>query len=297
MNLHTKPSARATAPAIIEHAGPLLAAYDVLLCDVWGVVHDGVRAYAAAGAAFARFRAEGGTVVLLSNSPMPARWVKRVIDEKGVRRDSWDAIVSSGDITLAHVASLGWTRVHHIGPPRDLPLFETMAVARVALEEAEAIVCTGLVDDRRETAESYSPLLERALALSLPLVCANPDLIVDVGGELLPCAGVIAEAYEAIGGDVYWAGKPYAPAYELAMNTAAGLRGAMPDRRRVLAIGDAVRTDMAGAAAFGVASLFIGQGIHRDEVVRDGRIDAEGVARVLDGQPVLPLAAMVGVAW
>ena len=285
------------APRIIERAGPLLASYDVVLSDVWGVVHDGARAYEAAGAAFARFRAQGGTVVLLSNAPMPAGWVARVLDDKGVRRDSWDAIVSSGDIALAHVASQGWRRVHHIGPPRDLPLMEAMPVARVGLDEAEALVCTGLIDDRRETAASYRLLLARALERSLPLVCANPDLIVDVGGELLPCAGVIGEAYAAMGGAVYWAGKPHAPAYELAMATAGRLRGAMPPADRVLAIGDAVRTDIAGASAFGLASLFIGQGIHRDEVVADGRILPEGLARVLEGQPARPLAAMVGVAW
>ena len=282
---------------IIERARELFARHDVVLADIWGVVHDGQHAYDGAGDAFARFRAGGGTVVLLSNAPMPSRWVARVLDEKGVRRDSWDAIVSSGDIALGHIAERGYSRVLHIGPPRDLPLFAAMQAQRCLFDDAQAIVCTGLEDDRNETAETYRPLLERALARRLPLVCANPDLMVDVAGELLACAGVIAQHYEAIGGDVYWAGKPYAAAYEMAMATIARLCGGPVPRERVLAIGDAVRTDIAGAGAFGIPALFIGQGIHRDEALRGGRLDPACLARLLADQPVQPVAAMVGVAW
>lgn len=282
---------------IITSIRDLLARYDVLLSDVWGVVHDGRTAYAGAGDAFARFRAEGGTVLLLSNAPMPCDWVARVLEEKGVRRDSWDAIVSSGDMTLAHVIECGFGRVHHIGTPRDLPLLDKMPARRVPLTEAEAIVCTGLVDDRNETAESYRPLLETALSRGVPLLCANPDLIVDVGGELLLCAGVIAELYEEMGGPVFWGGKPHLPVYRRALETVARLRDAEVPLSRVLAIGDAVRTDIAGAAAFGIESVFIGQGIHREEVLRNGSLDAAGLMRLLAGQARLPLAAMVGVEW
>ncbi len=289
-------AANASVP-VIARAGVLFGRYDVLFCDVWGVVHDGMKAYPSAGEAFARFRASGGTVLLLSNSPMPADWVARVLDEKGVRRDSWDAIVSSGDLTLERVAAIGVKRVHHIGTARDLPLFASMPATRVAFDEAEAIVCTGLVDDRNETAETYRPLLEVALGRDLPFLCANPDLIVDVGGELLLCAGVIAELYESMGGEVYWAGKPYLPVYQRALETVTRLRGGPVARERILAIGDAVRTDIAGAAAFGVDSLFIGQGIHRDEVLRDGTFDLAGLERLMAEQPDRPVAAMVGVAW
>ena len=211
---------------MLERAGELFARYDGLVCDVWGVVHDGVRAYEPAGEAFARFRAAGGTVLLLSNAPMPSSWVAKVLDEKGVRRDSWDAIVSSGDLALKHVAARGFERVHHIGTERDLPLMEAMSARSVRLDQAQAIVCTGLVDDRNETAESYRPMLARALDAAMPFVCANPDLIVDVGGVLLPCAGVLGALYEEMGGEVYWAGKPHAPAYELALDRIAELRGA-----------------------------------------------------------------------
>jgi HAD superfamily hydrolase (TIGR01459 family) len=283
--------------AIIEHAGALFSRYDVLLSDVWGVVHDGRCAYAGAGEAFACFRAQGGTVLLLSNAPMPSTWVERVLDEKGVRRDSWDAIVSSGDIALAHIAARSYVRVLHIGTERDLPLFETMAATRSDFATAEAIVCTGLEDDRTETAETYRPLLMRALQRGLPFVCANPDLMVDVGGDILPCAGILAQLYEQLGGEVYWAGKPFAPAYERAMSAIERLRGSPVALDRVLAIGDAVRTDIAGAGAFGIESVFIGQGIHRHEVLTNGELDAQRLAHLLAGAPVQPIAAMVGVAW
>jgi HAD superfamily hydrolase (TIGR01459 family) len=282
---------------IITTAGPLLTEYDVLISDVWGVVHDGARAYEGAGDAFARFRARGGTVLLLSNAPMPSSWVAGVLDEKGVRRDSWDAIVSSGDITLAHVGEMSYRRILHIGTERDLPLIEAMTAASGPFEDAQAIVCTGLEDDRNETAHTYRPLLERALARRLPFVCANPDLVVDVGGELLPCAGVVAELYESMGGAVYWAGKPHAPAYELAMRTIRRIRGPNIDPRRILAIGDAVRTDLAGASQAGLASMFIAQGIHRDEILRHGRIDEHALKQLLSAWNVEPVAAMIGVEW
>ncbi len=282
---------------IITSAAELLSQFDVLICDVWGVVHDGARAYPGAGHAFARFRERGGTVLLLSNAPMPSGWVAGVLDDKGVRRDSWDAIVSSGDITLAHIGEKGYRRILHIGTERDLPLIDAMSAASTAFEDAEAIVCTGLEDDRNETAETYRPLLQRALRHRMPFVCANPDLVVDVGGELLPCAGIVAQLYEQMGGEVYWAGKPHAPAYALALRTIATIRGSHVDPQRILAIGDAVRTDLAGAAAAGLASMFIAQGIHRDEVLRQGSIEPNALKELLAALTVKPVAAMIGVEW
>lgn len=290
-------SSSAGATPILVRARDLLLRYELLVADIWGVMHDGRSAYASTGDAFARFRAQGGTVVLLSNAPMPSPWVARVLDEKGVRRDAWDAIVSSGDIALAHIADQRYELVHHIGPDRDLPLLEAMPAKRVSLEDAHAIVCTGLVDDRNETAESYRPLLARALERSVPLVCANPDLVVDVGGVMLPCAGVIAALYEQMGGTVYWAGKPHTPAYLRTSETAARLRGGDVPRKSMLAIGDAVRTDIAGAAGFGIDSLFVAQGIHRHEVVVDGAIAPSALGHLLIGQTRPPIAATIGVEW
>ncbi len=287
----------AGATPVLERTRELLTRYELLVADIWGVMHDGRQAYPSTGDAFARFRAQGGTVVLLSNAPMPSAWVARVLDEKGVRRDAWDAIVSSGDIALAHISAQRYDRVHHVGPDRDLPLLEAMPSKRVVIEEAQALVCTGLVDDRRETAETYRPLLVRALEFRLPLVCANPDLVVDVGGELLPCAGVLGALYEEMGGAVYWAGKPHAPAYIRTAQVAAHLRGGEVARSAMLAIGDAVRTDIAGAGRFGIDSLFIAQGIHRDEVIVAGAIEPRALAALLAGQARPPVAATIAVEW
>lgn len=284
-------------PAVIERAGDLLCAYDVVVCDVWGVVHDGETAYVAAGEALSRFRSRGGTVVLLSNAPLPSSRVGELLDDKHVRREAWDVIVTSGDITQAHVAAARYETVHHIGPDRDLALFEKMQARRAQLADADAIVVTGLIDDRNETAASYGPTLEQALARKLELVCANPDLIVDVGGTLLPCAGVVAALYEDMGGPVYWAGKPYAPAYEMALAAARRIRDSAIDRSRVLAIGDALRTDIAGAAAYGLDALFVGQGIHREEVMPGGRIDPERVAALFAAVPARPIAAIGELIW
>src|SRR5262249_55313900 len=203
-----------TPPPIIANAGPLLARYDAAFCDVWGVVHNGRAAYAEAGAALAQFRAGGGTVVLVSNAPVPADGVERVLDRTGVRRDAWDAIVSSGDIALAHIAEKGYRRLHCIGPAkRDSRLFQRLPGPGVPLTEAEAIVCTGLADDANETVGSYRELIEEGVSRALPFVCANPDLVVDVGDKRFLCAGSLAAEYERLGGAVFWAGKPHPSAY------------------------------------------------------------------------------------
>ncbi|MEW5962387.1 MAG: TIGR01459 family HAD-type hydrolase [Pseudomonadota bacterium] len=285
-------------PPVLNGAGPLLAAYDVVLSDVWGVVHDGVTAYPGASEALSRFRAGGGTVVLVSNAPVPNEEVARMLDGKRVPREAWDAIVSSGDIALSHIAELGYERLYWIGPEdRDAAFFTRLAATEVGLAHAEAIVCTGLDDDRNETVETYAPLLERARARDLPFVCANPDLVVDVGGTLLLCAGAIAEAYAAMGGAVYWAGKPYPIAYETALAVAQRLRAESVPRQRVLAIGDAVRTDLKAAETAGIDALFVASGIHRAETMRGEEIDAAGLARLLAAGSPPARAAMAYLSW
>jgi HAD superfamily hydrolase (TIGR01459 family) len=286
-------------PPIIANAGPLLSRYDAIFCDVWGVVHDGRRAYAQAGEALARFRSAGGTVILVSNAPIPASGVERVLEKTGVRRDAWDAIVSSGDIALAHIAEKGYRRMHWVGPSeRDYALYVRLPGPDVPLAEAEAIVCTGLRNDRSETVEDYRALIEQGVALQLPFVCANPDLVVDVGNLRLTCAGSIAAEYERLGGQVFWAGKPHPAAYRTALQRAAKLRGKPPDLNRILAIGDAVRTDLAAAQGLGVDGLFIAQGIHNEVLRQDGEIDPAKLAALL-APPGTPsaLAAMAHLRW
>ena len=286
----------ALAPAVVESCATLLEAYDVLLCDVWGVIHDGQKAFPEANEALSAFRARGGTVVLVSNAPTPSSNVARVLDDKGVVRDAWDTIVSSGDLALSHVRTEGWQRLHHIGPARpDRAFFEALPGATVEIAEAEALACTGLVDDRRETAEHYRTLLEAARERSLPLVCANPDLVVHVGSDLLPCAGAIGALYEAMGGDVFWAGKPFPIAYDTALAEAARLRDQSIDRTRVLAVGDSIRTDLAAAVGAGVDALFIVAGIHRDDCLQDGCIDPVRLSALFPGDGPPAKAAATGL--
>lgn len=296
---HLPSHARAAAPPELTHAGPLLQRYDAVFCDVWGVVHNGLRAYPHACAALQRFREGGGTVVLLTNAPVPEHRVAAMLDMRHVPASAWDGIVSSGAIALSHMRARGYRAVYGIGPrDRDAAFFEKAGAQFVPIMDAQAVVATGLNDDRNETAEHYRPLLEQALARRLPFVCANPDLVVDVGGTLYLCAGAIADLYAHMGGDVFWAGKPHSSAYAAAFAMVAQLRGTSVSAHRVLVIGDALRTDLTGARDAGLDALFIAGGIHRDDVVVEGKIDATKLD-ALFGRPDAPpaLGAMSELAW
>ena len=292
------PTGDARPPPIITSAGALLARYDVLYCDVWGVVHDGVRAYTAAVDALMRFRARGGTVVLLTNAPVPIHRVEAMLEARHVPPDAYDTIVSSGEIALAHIRDKDYRAAHFIGPrSRDAAFFERATARDAPLEAAEAVVCTGLVDDVNETVESYRDLLHRAHALELPFVCANPDLVVDVGGKLFLCAGALADAYVQIGGTVFWAGKPHASAYIAARAAAEKIRHAEVPSEKILVIGDAVRTDLAGAQGAGHDALFIAGGIHRHETMTGDTLDLDKLAKLFPRGTPSALGAMGGLAW
>ena len=286
--------------ALLDSAGSLLAGYDVVFCDVWGVVHNGVTPYATACEALARFRDGGGAVVLVTNSPVPAKDTGDFIATHiGVPRNAWDTIITSGDLTRGFITEHDLSRIHHIGPPRDLPVFKGLDVERVALDEAQGIICTGVVDDVRETGETYRPVLEIARDRGLPLVCGNPDLVVEVGGIYYPCAGAVAVIYESLGGEVFWAGKPHEPVYAGAHRLAEERLGRAVDRSRIIGIGDALRTDMAGAAGYGIDGLLIGRGIHREELMPDDdAIDANRLSELLaTSTRRKPIAAMPTLAW
>lgn len=285
-------------PPILAHAEPLLAGYDVLFCDVWGVLHDGHRAFVEACDALLRFRTRGGTVILVSNAPVPKERVAAMLDARGVPRSAWDDIVASGEIALRHIAEKGYARVFCIGPSdRDAATFAGLTAARSELDDAEAVLCTGLNDDVNETADDYRPLLERARALGLPFVCANPDLVVDVGGTQYLCAGAIADLYERMDGVVFWAGKPHANAYEAARTAAEKLRGTPVSRERILAIGDSLRTDLKGAEAAGIAAIFVASGIHRDETMGAEELSEEKLARLFAPPAPRALAVMKRLVW
>ena len=282
---------------VLKRAGDLLARYDVLISDVWGVVHDGLWALEPACEALMVYRERGGTVALLSNAPGPSQQVAGLLDAKRVPREAWDRLVTSGDVTRALIAQSHHKRAYHIGWQSDRAVFDGLDVELVDEERADIVVATELNDYRTETPEQYRPLLERFARRGLPFICGNPDLVVHVGEDLLPCAGALATIYEQLGGSVAWAGKPYRPAYDLALAAAADARGGRSvEPGKVLVIGDAVRTDLAGARLMGFDSLFIAGGIHRDETMRGGEVASAGLAKVLDGLPVQPIAAMGALA-
>jgi HAD superfamily hydrolase (TIGR01459 family) len=285
-------------PSFTPHFATLAGDYDVVLCDVWGVVHNGVAAAAEAGDALARFRARGGTVVLITNAPRPGEKVARLtLDRLGVPRKAYDGIVSSGDVTRALIAARAGARVFHIGPERDLPLFEGLDAPLAALEHADYAVCTGLNDDTVETPHDYRDLIARMRARSLPMICANPDVVVERGDKLVYCAGAIADPYAAAGGEVIYAGKPYRPIYEQALALAEAARGSPAEHHRLLAIGDSVRTDLKGAAAFGIDCLFVTAGIHAEELGNRHDPDAAALSGIFAAAGVAPKAVMHRLSW
>ena len=287
-----------TAPAFIDRFAPLAASYDVVLCDVWGVVHNGIAATLPACDALARFRAGGGTVMLITNAPRAAHVVQQFCDKLHVPHDAYDGIVSSGDVTRDVIVHRRGERVFHIGPKRDVSVFSELGIEAFApAESADYVVCTGLFDDDRERPENYRPLLTQLRSRDLLMVCANPDLVVERGERLVYCAGAIADLYGSLGGEVLFAGKPHRPIYETALAKAAAVRGRPPTLDRVLAIGDSVRTDLTGANSFGIDCLFVTAGIHAEELGGRDNPDAALLAQKFVDARAFPRAVMRRLAW
>jgi HAD superfamily hydrolase (TIGR01459 family) len=231
--------------------------HKIWFCDIWGVVHNGVKPFAAAVDSLQRHRKRGGIVVLVSNSPRSTIGVSRQLDEIGVPRDAYDTAVTSGDVTRSLMLVHGGKKLFHLGPVRDLSLFHGLDVERVSVAEANAVVCTGLLHDDVETPGNYVEILAKIKARQLVFICANPDKIVRIGGRLKYCAGALAEAYAALGGEVLMAGKPYSPIYELAMAEAKRIAGRDIDKLEILAIGDGPETDIQGANDHGLSMVFV----------------------------------------
>lgn len=284
------------ARAADDRFGPIAENYDVALCDVWGVLHNGLTAHEGAVDALRRFRARGGTVVLVSNAPRPSGWVAVSLDEKTVPRDAWDAIVTSGDVARHMMAERELWSAYHIGPARDLPLLGDERISRVGIDAAPIVAVTGLFDEDTEKPEDYDERLAELKARGLAMICANPDVVVMVGERQLWCAGAIADRYAAIGGETHYAGKPYPAIYEAALGLAGAIRGRDTPLERVIAIGDAVRTDLAGATAAGIDCVFIADGIHGDELGRASP-DPEKLAALFKTHGYQPVAVMPRLVW
>jgi HAD superfamily hydrolase (TIGR01459 family) len=283
--------------AFIERIEPLARRYDVLLCDIWGVVHNGVAAFPQACNALTRFRNGGGTVILITNAPRASDAVVRILDRMNVSHQVYDAITTSGDVTRGIVASRPGQRVFHLGPERDHSIFTGLDLNFTPLDGADYVVCSGLFDDTVETPDNYRDMLAAMRARSLFMVCANPDIVVERGDTLVYCAGALADAYAALGGEVLYCGKPHAPIYEMALKTAAERRGVMPARDRVLAIGDSVRTDLKGATAFGLDAMFVTSGLHAEHYGSRDAPDLEALNKVFAEAGVAPKAVMTGLNW
>jgi HAD superfamily hydrolase (TIGR01459 family) len=244
--------------------------YDAVLCDVWGVLHNGRGVFPAAAAALAAWRDAGKAVVLVTNVPKPRDPIPAQLDRHGLPRSAWDAIVTSGDAIRAELASRAPGPMYKIGPPRDAALWEGLGLSQAPLAQASFIAISGLNDDA-ETPQSYADILHRARSRDLELLCANPDIVVRVGDALIWCAGAIARDYAALGGRVIMAGKPHPPIYQLAFQELAAL--GVDDRARVLCIGDGVGTDVRGANAQGLDCLFVASGMHGEALLSDGGLD------------------------
>jgi HAD superfamily hydrolase (TIGR01459 family) len=278
----------------VEKLRDVVDGVEVVLSDIWGVVHNGLESFPEACAALHSYRQRGGVVILITNAPRPADSVQRQLRKLGVADETYDAIVSSGDLTRHFVADHPGKKLYWVGPERDSSIHRGLDPVMSGLDGADYIICTGLFDDETESAEDYRPMLTNALARNVPLICANPDIVVERGDRLIYCAGAIAELYRELGGEVVFYGKPHRPIYERAMALAAERRGHPAELRQVLAIGDSVRTDLAGAHGFGIDCLFVTRGIHAEEFAGIDQLDPASV-KELFGHP--PRALMRELRW
>lgn len=280
---------------LVPHFSSLAPDYDVLLCDVWGVLHNGVTAFPHACDALMRARARGAAVILITNAPRQSTVVARQLEKMHVPREIYDAIVSSGDVTRAVIEARPGQSLFHLGPERDRSMFTGFNVA--PLETADYVVCSGLDNDDVETPENYRVRLETMLARKLFMVCANPDVVVERGARLVYCAGSLADLYATMGGEVLYAGKPYRPIYDMALAKAQAAAGRKVAASRVLAIGDSVRTDLKGARTAGVDFLFVTSGIHAEELGGRERPDSNALSATFAAAGGRPKAVMRELTW
>lgn len=264
------------------------------LCDIWGVLHNGVTAFPEAIAACRTYRAEGGCVVLISNSPRPAPGVVAQLATFGIGHDAFDAVVTSGDVTVDLIAQHPGEPMFHLGPERDKSIFHGLDLNLVAETDASLLVCTGLYADEIETPDDYAPMLSRFAARNVPMICGNPDKLVEKGDKLIPCAGALAELYEAMGQTVIYAGKPHPPLYDLAFRQLARFLGGEPGLDDILAIGDGIHTDIAGAGARGIDAAFIASAVH---VNGDTALTQQALGALFRETPHKPIAALTRLAW
>ncbi|WP_424360536.1 TIGR01459 family HAD-type hydrolase [Methylocystis parvus] len=282
----------------------LAGRYDAILCDVWGVLIDGKKHFPRAADAMKRFRAQGGRVVLITNASRPDAEVRRQLLGLGLPEYAFDDLVSAGELTCREIVARKGQACYHLGPPRDDGLFEEAGrrlgapVRKVSPQEADYVVCTGLFAEREETPADYDDRLAALKARGLAMLCANPDIVVAIGDDIVYCAGALAERYAAMGGEVLMYGKPYAPIYDAARARLAALPGGPVEDARIVAIGDGVFTDLAGAARAGLDCVFVTDGVHVDELRPNGAgVDPAALERLVAKSGARPMALAREVFW
>lgn len=288
-------------PRFISSLADLAGDYDALLCDAWGVIHNGVQLTPGIAHALTQFRDRRGPVVILTNAPKPSDTIPPQLDRLGLARGAYDAIVTSGDATRDAIGEFLPKPAYRLGPDYDDVLYQGLDINWAPLDEASFIVCTGLLEAHPNDPEAHRPLLEAGAARGLPMICANPDTVVNYGGRILICAGALAEIYQSLGGAVTYGGKPHARIYASAMDRVSALLGDAVERRRVLAVGDSVATDIAGANANGFDAVFItGAGGVNDEInngVDDRRVLEDQIMALLGEHDARAVAVMERLTW
>jgi HAD superfamily hydrolase (TIGR01459 family) len=286
-----------TSPRLIPGLSAIAELYDLILSDVWGVIHNGLESFPAASAALTRFGVERGPVILISNAARPSHDVVSQLDALQVPRTVWQAFVTSGDATRILLAEHAPGPAWAIGTERHASLYEGLPLAFAGPEDAAFISCAGPYDDETDTPEDYRVRFETAVARGLPMICANPDIVVQRGAKLIYCGGALAQLYAQMGGAVSMAGKPYAPIYELSLLEGQALLGRPLDRSRVLCIGDGLATDIKGANTQGLDVLFVANGIHGAETTGPDGLDGEAVAKLLAEAGASATYAMADLEW
>ena len=275
---------------------PLVPAYDAVFCDIWGVLQNGITAYADAVDVLKRFRSQGGRTVLVSNSARPSDDLAKTLAGLAIDKSVYDSVVTSGDVTRNLLRAYAGRTIHHVGVRIDDPLFDGLDIRKGTADEAVAVVVTSL-DDPTETPDDYAARMADWRSRGLPLICANPDIVVEVGGGLKYCAGSIAEIYAANGGQVEMAGKPHTPIYELALKRLEQIMSRSLARSRILAIGDAVRTDAFGAAGFGLDFLFITGSLHAGDLNAFSGAGEEDVRELIASSGARLVGHMPRLVW
>jgi HAD superfamily hydrolase (TIGR01459 family) len=291
-----------TAPKLAAGLSEIAGAYDALLCDVWGVIHNGREAFPVACAALARYRETRGPVILISNSPRPRGPVIEQLDGLGVPREAWSQIVTSGDATRLLLAERAPGPAWKIGPDRDDALYDGLGVQFADLDAAKFISVTGPYDDENDEPTDYRDRFCAAIARDLEMICANPDIVVQRGDKLIYCGGALAQLYESLGGRVTMAGKPYAAIYDLSLALAdeavkAATGGRALDPARVLCIGDGLPTDVRGANARGLDVLFVASGIHGGETIGPDGLNMPAVTDLLHQAGLTATYAIADLDW